>query len=269
MLFRSSDLVKVTASKTSLTLPSLPTGKKGFYIDNLEVNINNGSFLIDLGEWATNDDQLIYLRVRNVNGIDFEKGSIVIEGKGRLMLLVDQTSNIDIAANINIDKTNKDPNKFMLVFRTYNKPYTLKINNNTQVVSSILTDSTADINWGNMDYYGFLISNAGFVPGENAVQTYTGEVNFQAGSKSGVEGYPPIWIYAPYANVHLHSSKTEVYGTVMGNSFSMQTQQGGITYAFDDNIKYPFDDWTPLPQYESGDPVNASVKFVIAPIKEN
>lgn len=270
--FTSYDkLVKVTATSSSLTLPSLPSGKVGFWIEDLDIN-RNGNFVINLGTWAESEETLITLRVKAVsltNGIRFSKGNIIINGKGRLQVLVDQTSEIDIATDINVDDTVKDPNKFMLILRTNNMPRALKISNNTKVVSSILTDSTANIDWKNMIYYGILVSNAGFISGENALQTYEGVVNFQAGSVSGETGYPPIWIYAPYANVHLQSAGTEVVGMIMGNSFSMSTQGGGVKYELDEDMDYPFNTWVPLPYLESGDPINSSIEYRITPIKEN
>jgi len=276
-LYPLNNLQQVSRSGNTLNLTSAPTGGVGFKVTDLNIT---SDFSINLGSWAASDDQVIVLRVQKSalpNGIVFGDDSnddITVIGKGKLMILVEHTDSMAISGNIN-NVSNPNPNKFMIVLRTKNptleQSRELNIDSNggkTTVIASILSDSIANISWNKVNFFGFLITNAGFNAGTNVTQDYDGNVVFTAGSEVGVVGYPPIWIYAPYARINLQAAGSIVYGTLKGNSVDVQANKGGIIYP-ESNLEYPFSEWTQLPVYDNGDPVNADIEYRVSPIKEN
>lgn len=237
-------------TNNTLTLPD-PGVKKGYYISNINPTSN---FTINLGSWM---DEQEYLYLRVTNSFSFNN-SITVTGTGKLMLLLDHNSSITINAPVN--QNSLDPTKFMIILKANSTNPTITIANNNTVVASILSNSTANISWNQANFFGFLASNAGY-------DDYSGEVSISAGSAIGDSTKPPIWIYAPYANAVLQGN-ANFYGTVMANSFYMNSSKTTLTYKAM-NTGYPFSEWTILPGVPSGEVAPTDLDYRITPIKEN
>lgn len=239
-----------TMNSNTITLAD-PGLKDGYYISNISPT---GTLTINLGNWM---DPLEYVKLRVTGTMNFNQ-RINVTGTGRVMLLLDHNSGVTISGQIN--PTSNDPAKIMLVFKSNITSQSLTIANNNIVVASILSDSKANVSWNQAQFFGFFATNAGY-------NDYTGQVSISANSDIGSGSRPPIWIYAPYANVNLQGN-ANFYGTVMANSYSMNSNQTTLTYKALDT-GYPFSEWTVLPGVPSGEMAPSEIEYRITPIKEN
>lgn len=242
---------------TKLTLPN-PGTKEGYYITNLTPT---GNFTIDLGNWA-DEQEIVTLRV--TGSMSFNS-SYTVTGKGKLMILLDHTSDLTISGNVNSTLT--DPTKFLLILKSNSSNPEIRIANNTTFVGSILSDSNHDVVWLKAKFLGFLATNAGYTDGDGDADDYDGLVSISANTTMGAGTEPPIWIYAPHANVNLQGGG-KFYGTVMGYSFTMNSAQTTLEYKAS-TTGYPFSDWTILPGIPNGELAPTDIDYRITPIKEN
>ena len=232
-----------------LTGSNLPTGQKRFYISDFPNN--NLSIKLD----GHSEDELIYLRV---NGSYNFNSRVTIEGQGRLLVLMDLKTNINLNSPIFVKGLDgsevlaTDTARFNVVFRKVDDVrYTLRANG---FRGSVLTDADVLINFQNNAYYGFMVTRS------------TGTVSITSNSILGTET-SPIWIYTPLAHAH-YQAGTNLYGSVIAQSFYMQSGNTKIIHK-DLNTLYPFQQWAPLPYNEEAQGSTSDLEFVIEPIIEN
>jgi hypothetical protein len=193
------------------------------------------------------------------NNISSLPSSITVEGQGRLIVLAQFSSNLQLNSLIRYDKKDGnapiiDPSKFNLVLYAQS-------GTNPQIFmqpSDVFAGSILSNSFGAVDLKGKY--GGYFVTMSTSVNVQT--PNSQSGTPENT-----IWVYAPNADFTMVANSL-IYGSIMAKSFSSTNPSNQLIYKDISGI-YPFEPWTPLPYAVDQNDAQAELEIKFLPIREN
>jgi hypothetical protein len=255
--------------------PNLVIDNRVGVLDLVRHNIPYGSRIFTLdqligGSEKRNDPTVLNIRL---NGIDEREPIYVllnnniltlpdvinIEGQGRLIVIAQFSSNLQLNSYIRYDKKDGnppiiDPSKFNLVLfaQTGTNPE-IFMQPSDVFAGSILSNSTGAVDLKGK-YGGYFV-------------TMSANVNVQTPNSQSGTPENTIWVYAPNADFTMVANSL-IYGSIMAESFSSTNPHNKLIFKDISGI-YPFEPWTPLPYTIDQDDAQAELEVKFLPIIEN